>query len=151
MWQSKLKAAGVALVKLMCAVIVFFSFVFTSYAVGPAFETKYNPVVSKLEITSMRQLSDGRTEIRAAFRKLRNCEYIGLAWYVGTRPDRFERVPVTLMRDQDDTGSPNRPVGYQSVGPWIIGLSIDDLRGHSFAQLVHRCHPFWNTITDFFP
>ena len=151
MWRNRLKSFGIGLVKLMCAIVIFFSFVFTTYAIGPALETKYRPVVSKLEITSIKETTDGRTEIRAAFRKLRNCEYIGLAWYVGTRPDNFERVPVTLMRDQDDTGSPNRPIGYQSVGPWIIGLPPSQLRGRSFAQLMHRCHPFWTTVTDFFP
>jgi hypothetical protein len=142
---------GVAIVKMMCGVILFFSFVFTVYAIGPALETRFFPVVSKLEILSIRPTEDGRTEVRAAFRKIRDCEYIGMSWFVGKRPDDFERVAVVLMRDPNDTSSPNRPVGYQKAGPWIIGLPIDQVKGNSFAQLVHRCHPFWTTTTDFFP
>ncbi len=148
---NRFAALGVLAVKSMCATIVFFSGVFTVYAVGPAIETKYFPVVSKLEILSIKELPDGQTEIRAAFRKIRDCEYVGVSWFAGSRSEGFERVSVVLMREKGDTSSPNRPVGYQRAGPWIIGVSPDDLRKGSFAQLVHRCHPFWTTTTDFFP
>lgn len=154
MWQnsrSLLTRAGIAGIKLMCAIIVFLSFVFTMYAAGPALETKYYPVVSKLDIVSLRQLPNGRTEIRASFTKLRNCEYLGLAWYVGTRPENFSRVPVILLRDQQDSSSPNRPLGRQQAGPWIVSMPESELRGRSFAQLTHRCHPFWTTVTEFYP
>lgn len=148
---NKLLDFSLGLFKLACSVVIFFAFVFTAYAVGPALETTYWPVVSKLEILSIKPTADGRTEIRAAFRKMRDCEYIGLAWYVGTRPDNFERVSVILLRDGDGTASPNRPVGYQKAGPWIVGLPPNELTGQSFAQLTHRCHPFWTTVTDFYP
>ena len=125
--------------------------VFTVYAVGPPLETKWRPVVSKLEILSVEPAPMGKTKIRAAFRKLRDCEYLGIAWFVGTRATDFERVSVELMRDPNDTSSPSRPLGYQKVGPWVIGMPPDELRSHSFAQLQHRCHPFWNSITEFYP
>ncbi|NEH72253.1 hypothetical protein [Rhizobium leguminosarum] len=148
---SKWASLGFLLVKLICGTIIFFASIFTVFAVGPAIETRYLPAVSKLTITSIEETSDGRTRIRVAFRKLRDCEYIGITWFVGSRPDSFERVSVVLMRDQNDTSSPNRPIGYQTAGPWIIGVPPEDLKNHSFAQLVHRCHPFWPTVTDFFP
>lgn len=136
---------------MLCAVIAFFAMVFTVYAIGPTLETRFFPVVGKLEILSIEPAENGGTEVRAAFRKIRECEYIGLAWYVGRRPDNIERVTVQLMRDPRDTSSPNRPVGYQRAGPWIIGLPPFEARNNSFARLTHRCHPFWVTTTDFFP
>lgn len=149
--RHKLAAAAVVVIKMMCATTLFFAFVFTVYAIGPSLETRYWPVVSKLDVLSIRETAAGHTEIKAGFRKLRDCEYIGLVWFLGSRPDDFQRVSVILQREAGDTSSPNRPIGYQKAGPWIIGMSPADLRGKSFAQLVHRCHPFWMTTTEFYP
>lgn len=137
--------------KLFCSVVILFSLVFTVYAVGPAIETTYWPVVSKLEIISVEQAPGGKTKIRAAFRKLRDCDYLGISWFVGDRPSSFERVSVELMREPSDTSIPNRPLGYQTAGPWIIGISPQELKANSFTQLQHRCHPFWTSVTDFYP
>jgi hypothetical protein len=148
---SRLGALGVFIVKAMAATTVFFSGAFTVYAVGPALETRFFPVVSKLEILSIKPTEDGRTEIKAAFRKIRECEYVGISWFVGKRPDDFQRVSLVLMREANDTSSPDRPLGYQRAGPWIIGIPIEDVRNNSFARLTHRCHPFWTTTTEFYP
>jgi hypothetical protein len=107
--------------------------------------------VSKLRILAIEPTPDGQTKIIVAFRKLRDCEYLGLSWFVGNRPDDFERVSVVLMRQPGDTSSPNRPIGFQKAGPWLLGMSPTDVTAHSFAQLAHRCHPFWTTITEFYP
>lgn len=138
-------------IKTICAVVAFFGMIFTIYAVGPTLETKFYPVVSKLEIMSIAPNGTGQTEVKAAFRKLRDCEYVGIAWYVGSKTGDFERVSIQLMRDPRDTSSPSRPLGYQRAGPWIIGMSPYDVRNNSFARLTHRCHPFWTTTTDFYP
>jgi hypothetical protein len=138
-------------VKMLCAIVVFFGLVFTVYAVGPAIETKFFPVVSKLEILSIQPTVTNQTEVRAAFRKIRDCEYIGISWFAGNREKDYERVTVQLMRDPSDTSSPNRPLGYQRAGPWIIGIPPFEVRNKSFARLMHKCHPFWTTTTDFFP
>lgn len=137
-------------IKLFCATIVILSAVMVFYTVGPAVETRYFPVVSKLKILSIKETPDGHTEIRAAFRKIRACDYVGIAWYLGERPDNFERVPLALLRDPSDVGSPNRPVGYQKAGPWVIGIPPKELP-RSFGRLHHHCNPFWSTITEFYP
>ncbi|WP_438752078.1 hypothetical protein [Pararhizobium sp. O133] len=149
--RSEILELALLLFKIVCSVIIFFALAFTLFAVGPVLETRYWPVVSKLQILSIDATADGQTRIDAAFRKLRDCEYLGLSWFVGDRPNEFERVAVQLMRQAGDTSSPDRPVGYQRAGPWIVGLSPDDLKGRSFARLTHRCHPFWPTTTEFFP
>lgn len=145
------KTFGFHAIKAVCGIVMFISGVFIFYTVGPSIETRFFPVVSKLQILSIKAVDADHTEIRAGFRKLRNCEYLGIAWYVGTRPDDIERVAVAVMRDRNDTSDPNRPVGYHKAGPWIVTLPLDDVEKRSFAQLAHRCHPFWTTITEFYP
>ncbi|SCM80024.1 exported hypothetical protein [uncultured Pleomorphomonas sp.] len=149
--RRRLEAFGVSMLKMCCASIIFFGMVFTVFAVGPALETLYFPVVSKLWIEDIRPTADGRTEVRASFRKLRNCEYMGISWYAGTPATTFERVAIILLRDEKDTSGPTRPVGLQRAGPWIINLPPDGVKRNSFARLYHHCHPFWVTTTDFFP
>jgi hypothetical protein len=134
-----------------CAAIAFFATLYTIWLVGPSIETRFRPVVSKLQILSMEPTADGRTKIKAGFTKLRDCEFVGIAWFVGDRPRDFERVSVVLQRDPADNGSPDRPLGYQRAGPWIIGMPPADLKSNSFARLSHRCHAFWTTITEFYP
>src|SRR5690606_18819338 len=131
--------------------IVFVATVQTLLIVAPAIETRWFPPVSKLTILDLRETSDGRTAIDAYFSKVRDCEYIGIAWYEGRPDGAFERVPIILLREEGDTSSPNRPVGSQRAGPWIISLSPEEVRNNSFARLSHRCNPFYITTTDFWP
>lgn len=134
-----------------CAAVIFCCTIWLVFALGPAIETKLAPAVSKLRILDLHDNADGLAEISAEFTKLRDCEYIGIAWYRGSPSGGFERVPVILLRREGDTSSPNRPVGTQRAGPWIIGMPAADITGNSFAQLTHRCHPFWVTTTEFYP
>lgn len=120
------------------------------YGIGPTIETSYFPVVDRLNLLSVEEVVGDRARIFAEFNKLRDCEFIGIAWYKGKRDGNFERVPVTLMRMPGDNSSPTRPLGLQRSGPWVIGMTPDDLRNNSFADLFHKCHPFWTTRTEFY-
>lgn len=134
-----------------CAAVIFVSTLYVVFLVGPAIETRLAPVVSKLRVLSLTQDENGMSIVDAEFTKLRDCEYVGISWFVGQPDGNFERVPVILMRRDGDTSSPNRPTGTQRAGPWIIGVPPAELRNNSFARLAHRCHPFWLTTTDFYP
>lgn len=138
-------------IKVACGVIIAICTVFTLITVGPAIETHMFPVVSKLRITQVSPDVDGNSLVYAEFTKLRNCEYVGISWFHGDPAGEFERVPVILLRKEGDTSSPNRPVGTQKAGPWIIAIPPEEVRSHSFAKLSHRCNPFWLTTTDFWP
>ena len=140
-------------VKAFLASIIFFAVFFTIWTVGPSIETKRYPVVGKLEVLSAVENVEGQTVIHAAFRKFRDCEYIGIQWFKVVDPitGSFERVPVELLRADNDVSSPNRPVGYQKAGPWIVHLNLQEFKERSFATLTHRCHPFWPTTTNFYP
>ncbi len=142
---------AIQIVKIVCAAIIFAATLQTILIVGPWAETKFWPPVSKLQILTAHATDADETEIQAYFTKRRDCEYIGISWFRGAPDGQFERVPIVLLRSEGDTSSPNRPVGTQKAGPWIISLSSDDLTKRSFARLYHRCNPFWITTTDFYP
>jgi hypothetical protein len=137
--------------KVFCATVIAITTAFTVYVVGPVIETRFFPVVSKLTINSLGRSPEGYAVVSAEFTKLRDCEYIGLAWFRGTPSTDFERVPVIIMRQPGDTSGPTRPVGRQRSGPWIVHMPPEEIRGNSFAQLHHRCHGFWLTTTAFYP
>lgn len=138
-------------VKSFSAAVIFVSTILTVYTVGPGIETYFFPVVSKLTIEKMEAIDDGSATVDAYFTKLRNCEYIGIAWYRGQRDGGFARVPLVLTRAPGDDSSPNRPVGAQRSGPWLVSMPVSEIKANSFVELKHQCHPFWVTTTEFYP
>lgn len=140
------------IVKTLLGSVIIGALIFSVIHLGPVVERSYFPVVSKLRIIELTpEPRTGHARVMAEFTKFRDCEYIGIAWYRGTPAIGFERVPVILQRQVGDNSSPNRPIGTQRSGPWIIGMPIHEIDGNSFAQLFHRCHPFWLSRTDFYP
>lgn len=152
MSHSRLIDASILAFKAFCATVIFFALSFSVYMVGPAIETRYFPAVSKLRILSLEPDGpSGMSRIQAEFTKLRNCEYLGIAWFLRDEIGGFERVPIILQRRPGDLSSPNRPTGVQRAGPWLVALKPDILKHQSFALLSHKCHPFWITTTEFYP
>jgi hypothetical protein len=140
------------IVRAVSAAVIFASVLYTFFVVAPAIETRFFPVVGKLNILShVTDPATGATTLMASFTKLRDCEYVGLSWTHILPDGKQERVPIILGRKQGDTSSPNRPVGQTSAGPWVLPLSWDEIQHHSFAQLYHRCSPLWATTTEFYP
>jgi hypothetical protein len=136
----------------LSAAVIFASALYAIWLVGPAVETRFFPVVSKLWIvTHETDPVTGDTTVTAMFTKHRPCEYIGLSWTHVLPDGTQERVAVILGRKEGDTSSPNRPVGTTVAGPWVLPLSWDEIKNHSFAQLYHHCQPFWTTTTEFWP
>lgn len=140
------------MIKATSAAVIFFCTLVVIFTLGPAIETRYFPVVGKLEILRVDRIDDNTSAVYAAFRKLRNCDYLGMAWYRGKRDqDGFERVALVILRQDGDESSPNRPVGYQKSGPWKVSIPAGEIRGNSFVELFHRCWMFWPTRTEFYP
>lgn len=137
-------------VKTFLGMVTAFWFVVILYTAGPAVETIAFPVVGKLQVDEIAEVT-GKVTMQVRFNKLRNCEYVGISWFKGEKNGSFERVPIELRRPTGDSSSPNRPIGQQRSGPWILSMTLDQMRTNSFAQLYHRCHPFWLTTTDFYP
>ena len=135
----------------MSAGVVFVATMILIWIVGPEIETHYFPVVGKLNIERMEDAPGGQTKIWASFRKLRACEYIGIAWYRGDRKSEFTRVSLILDRAPGDDSNPNRPVGFQRSGPWTVDIPRHEIETNSFVQLFHKCHFAWTTTTEYYP
>lgn len=138
-------------IKSALASITFICLVFLVYGLGPFLETKYFPVLEKLQIIEVKPEGKDKARVLAAFKKLRECEYVGIAWYWKKADDSFERVPLVLMRKAGDNSSPNRPLGYQTSGPWEVSIPADQVLFNSFVEVFHNCWPFWTTRTKFYP
>lgn len=136
--------------KVVAGAITFAAVIMTLWTIGPWVETKFFPVVSKLQVDEIVD-DNGRTKLLVHFNKLRSCDYVGIAWFRGTKATSFERVAVELTRSASDQSSPNRPTGLQRSGPWYVSMSKRELQQNSFAVLYHKCHWFWVTETDFYP
>lgn len=143
LWIAFMHGTLIAITVMVVLVTIFVSF--------PALESRYWPVVDTMRINRIEATDDGRAVVFASFTKLRNCEYIGITWFRADALGNLQRVPVEIMRQPWDISSPNRPVGTQSAGPWVVGISEAEIRATSFVQLAHRCHPFWTTFTNFYP
>lgn len=140
------------LIKTCLQVVSAIVLIFLVLTVGPKVEGRIFPVVGKLHITAMSyDPIEKRTVLQVEFNKIRDCEYLGLAWFVRLSTDSFERVPVEIRRASTDKSSPNRPTGLQRSGPWLVNLDPETLKNRSFALLSHRCNPFWVTTTEFYP
>lgn len=113
------------------------------FTAGPWIENRFFPVVVGAEVGPLGRDEMG-VEFDIRFEKVRPCEFLGLAWYEG---------PVRMAVDFGPTEAPGpipatRPMGMQHAGPWRI-WGLESLTG-TRAYTMHRCHPLWITITDFY-
>lgn len=131
--------------------ITFICAVFLVYTVGPWVETKYFPVLEKLQIVSVQMDGVEQSLVYTAFTKLRDCGYVGTAWYWKREDGSLERVPFASIRKTGDTSSPNRALGYQRAGPWQIGMPAPQIVPNSVVEIFHSCWPFWTTRTAWYP
>lgn len=139
------------LVKISLATITVVMTLYSILLIGPYIEARLFPVLDKLHITSAVEMDNNRIELRVWANKMRNCEYVGLSWYRGSPDTMFSRVPIVLMRSSEMPQDPTRPLGPQSMGPWYLSMSLEDLYQNSFAEVTYRCHILWPTVIRVFP
>lgn len=142
-WTGPLKA--------LLATIAILSGIYVFFLLGPWIETRYFPVLSTMRIVSVDAATDDTSLVRTRFTKLRACDYMGISWYYGSQAGLFERVSMVPIRDPNDTSAPNRATGDQRAGPWRVTIPAGEVRTKSFVQVYHRCHPFWTTMSQFYP
>ena len=104
-------------------------------------EAKLFPVVTEFRVLEAKQHYND-TYVYVSFNKVRNCEFLGVNWYVG--PDR---LPIEFLEDAGNV-SISRPKGDQVTGPWRVG--IKSLEGTNMS-VQHRCHGLWLTETHLYP
>lgn len=142
-WHSVVKGVSVG--------VAFCMTVYTIFIAGPLVESKFFPVLEKLEITSVMPTGEETSNVYVEFTKLRECAYVGVAWFEGRRSGGFHRVLFVAQRNKEDSSSPNRPLGKQTAGPWLVGIKAEDVKTNSFVDIFHQCHPFWVTKTQWYP
>lgn len=112
---------------------------------GGKIEGRYFPVVIGVDVNRVEAVGDTKARIWGEFQKVRECAFVGLAFYLGT-PGNAARVDLDL-----EEASKQRAAGFEDFGPWLVQLDPEQLRGRAFAVVQHRCHPFWITETVFYP
>ena len=103
------------------------------------------PVVSATHITQTEPVDEYSTRIWGEANKIRDCAFVSISWYIGT-PESHALVAMNI-----EERSNLRPAENFSFGPWVVKLTPDELRDHSFAKTLHQCHPFWLTESRFYP
>lgn len=111
------------------------------FSVGPEIEARFFPVVTMANIESVEKVADG-VAFYVSFDKLRQCEFLGVTWYLGAERVGIEFEPGHNLYPK------SRPVGDQYAGPWLV-RNVTSLEG-TRAATVHSCHPLWETVTPFY-
>lgn len=107
----------------------------------PPVEGYLAPVTSKVSFVNAAPTEGGLTA-RMSYTKLRDCEIIGVSLDRKGVPVEFE--PVSGSLDALTT----RGTGPQISRQWFIGN--EDTEGLRL-RFVHRCNPFFTTVTVAFP
>lgn len=99
------------------------------------------PVTSKVTFVDQ-QPTEGGLLARMSYTKNRDCEIIGVSLDRAGVPIEFEPVAGSLE------ALTTRGTGPQISRQWFIGAdSTDGLR----LRFIHRCSPWWMTVTIAFP
>ena len=107
----------------------------------PPLEGAVWPVTSKVSFVNAAPTEGGLTA-RMSYTKLRDCEIIGVSLDRNGVPIEFEPVAGSLE------ALTTRGTGPQISRQWFIGAdSTDGLR----LRFIHRCSPWWMTVTIAFP
>jgi len=107
----------------------------------PPLEGQVLPVTTKVKFINPRPV-DGGTHVRMSYVKLRDCQILGVSMDKNGVPIEFE--PVATSVDSLVT----RGTGPQISREWFVGAdSTEGVR----LRWVHRCGPWWTTITVAYP
>lgn len=107
-------------------------------------EGSIRPVVWGVKLIKSVPETDG-IETYWTFSK-RDCVFEGLAFYERINGAQ-RRIPLTF-RDIDES-TQSRPKGENVAGPWFLKTSSNPSMWS--ATVRHRCHPLFDTITQFWP
>lgn len=113
------------------------------------FEGRLMPVTKDLAVEDFRHDAAG-VYFKATFDKVRECEYLGLVWYRVLSDGRKERVVIRFPRAANDDSDRTRAEGVQRTGEWFLAMTPQEFET-SYAEVRHRCHPLWSTVTVFYP
>jgi hypothetical protein len=107
----------------------------------PPLEGQLLPVTTKVRFVNVTP-AEGGLRVRMSYLKLRDCQIIGVSMDKNSVPIEFEPVAGSV-----DTLS-TRGTGPQISREWFAGTEdLDSVR----LRWIHRCGPWWTTVTLAFP
>lgn len=135
---KKLFIAAFLIVFVLSPIVVIFY-----YPALGRLEGRLKPVVRDVELLSAGQTSDAYVT-HWKFFKDNECDFIDLTFYEGKRDGVFSLIVSDISPGREDT---SRPPGENLAGPWYHYTLTPPTNW--FADVRHRCHPFWITRTKF--
>ena len=107
----------------------------------PPLEGAILPVTTKVKFINVKPV-DGGLAVRMSYQKLRDCQILGVSMDKNNVPIEFE--PLVGSVDTLVT----KGTGPQISREWFVGVdSVVGIR----LRWIHRCGPWWTTVTVAFP
>lgn len=120
-------------------------------------EGKLFPVTSTMELVKVEHNLDGDAIFWGNFVKRRNCEYIGM---FASSDGLKMNIKFNDSKENNSDTADSRPAGDWNIGPWRIFYPLGSIPSVNRTPVImkdldiiveHHCHPFWTTITQFYP
>lgn len=93
-----------------------------------------------IEKNSRHDLAEG-SNIFGSFKKLRNCNFERIKWYLVDGSGYRVRITINFNDEQI------RMSGLHYFGPWSTNATTSHLDTLSRVYIEHNCHPIWKTVT----
>lgn len=124
------------------AVILLVSYYWAPRVDGSIYPVLQNAVITDVETEIYNTITT--TVITGRVDKVRDCNLISIAIYLGTFPDSFSNI---RMDDMQATLEVQQPATDVTFGPYRIYAPVDILRLASFAIITYDCYDgfFWST------
>lgn len=114
--------------------------------VAPVTEGDNFPAVTMAKIVKTEYVGPNLTRVWLESFKLRDCSFMDIEWRFGKPSPRLSVLVPVVFEEEPKVNY----TGKLSLGPWLVGLSEEAIRQHSFATVDHQCHVFWPTRSAFY-
>ncbi len=124
-------------------VFAWLSLIFISGTIG-RIEGHFFPVIDNFSV-NVKQFGQYESSITGSFRKIRDCEFEDIKWYI--KLNDYKSRTQMVMKDEQTV----RHAGEQFFGPWLISSKSNIVKNYSYVEVFHNCGAFWQTVTGFYP
>lgn len=117
------------------------------WIVVPRAETQLYPVVTEVTVLSATDAGDGWTRLEVEADKLRDCDWRGIAWFMGQRGGRSTPVRAYLSDPPQI-----RHIGRLHWSGLMVELPREAVLRNSYGDVLHECWGpmLWQTRSRFF-
>lgn len=130
--------------------LTFCALIGVAFLIGPVIEYKFMPVVTNVSVHFLGKAEhESLAKIAVSANKVRHCKLDEIE--ARTTLPSGENVRASIYFKDPATGKyvtdlVTRPVGTQSFDVWYVFPGVGTVQVYSR----HRCHVFWDSITDLF-